>query len=456
MNEIIEFALDSRNLKNIPLHKYTSDFTFLVNGKEYKTNRFVADLLSPIIRQYHFTDETINEFSFSINNKDNNEDDYFHDFLNLSRFTKSKVDPIKKKYYSKYFLKLGNIDEYFRILPEYSEELTIENSIDLLIQMTELLTMNFNDTDSQLKSKISSNIKQLISFIAKNFDFINKNKIKELDIEIIEEIISNESLQLQEEDSLLKFLITLYEEDNKYSPLFENVIFQNVQKETFELFISSFSLSDINNSIWESIRQRFLSPESKQKQQCENLRYLTQFQNINFQYQKGSNELDGIINYLISTNEKKLENEMIKITSNSVLDPLKYHPRNLIEYEKNNGYASKDDGNAFVCFDFKDKEIQLTSYSIQSSNSEANYHHLKNWSIEVSNDGNNWIEIDHHEDCPKLNGQKIIANFEVQQVNEYNRFVRIRQTGNSWAFWGNHNSLFFYSIEFFGNLRIKC
>ena len=149
------------------------------------------------------------------------------------------------------------------------------------------------------------------------------------------------------------------------------------------------------------------------------------------------------------------DNGTIEITSNSILDPTKYHPKNLIEFDKNNGYASKDDGNAFVCFDFKDKSIQLSSYSIQSNSSGENYHHLKNWVVEVSNDNINWLEIDRHENCPQLNGQNIISNFEVRNENtDYYRFVKIRQTGNSWAFWGNHNSLFFYSIEFFGKLKI--
>lgn len=450
MDDNIEFALDTENLKNIPLHKYTSDFTFLVNGKEYKTNRFIADLLSPIIREYHFADETINEFSFKINNENDQFDDYFQDFLQLSSFTKSKIDSKRQNYYSKYFLKLGNIEEYFRILPEYSEGITIENAIDLLDQFISI-TKNINDKNLPLKSKISRNIQQLISFLAQNFDFIDKNKIKELDIELIEEIISNESLQLKEEDSLLRFLIELYEKDDRYSPLFEYVIFQNVQEETFELFMSTITFSDINNSVWESIRKRF-NPQELKKQLIKS-RYIQETQNHQFEYEKGK-EFDGIIHHLINNSSENIfDNGTIGITSNSILDPKKYHPKNLIDLGKNNGYASKDDGNAFVCFDFKDKKINLTSYSIHSNSSGENYHHLKNWVIEVSNDETNWIEIDRNENCTKLNGPNIIANFEVRKENEFFRFIRIRQTGNSWAFWGNHNNLFFYSIEFFGNLK---
>ncbi|KAK8844869.1 hypothetical protein M9Y10_021040 [Tritrichomonas musculus] len=450
MNDF-EFALDTENLKKIPLHKYTTDFSFLVDGKRYRTNRFVADLLSPIIRKYHFIDETINEFSFNIESNDDKDNDYFHDFLTLSSFTKNIIDPIRRKYYSKYFLKLGNIEEYFRISPTCSEEITIENAVDQLYQISTLLSKTFYDENLQIKSKFSQNIKHLISFISKNFEFVNKEKIKELSIETIEEIISNESLQLQEEDSLLRFLIDLYKEDCKYSPLFEHVIFSNVHNDIFKEFMLNISLTDINYSIWEAICKRISL--QKIKNIDTNPRYLTKSHIYQFEYYK-EKEFDGIMRFLSKTTGGNIyDNGTIDITSNSILDIQKYNPKNLVDYDNNNGYASKDDGNAFICFDFKDKSIQLTNYTIQSNNSGPNYHHLKNWLLEVSNDGSNWVEIDRHENCSKLNSQNIIAMFEIHQSHDYYRFARIRQIGNSWAFWGNHNSLFFYTIEFFGNIK---
>ena len=176
MSKYIEFSLDTKNFKNIPLHKYTSDFTFLVNGKEYKTNRFIADILSPIIREYHFSDETINEFSFNIDKSDEFNNDFFLDFLNLARFTNQKVDQIRKKYYSICFLKLGNIEEYLRILPEFTEELSIDNIIELIDYISSFSSVTFHEENSQIKSQMIKNRKQIITYIAKNFEYIDKER----------------------------------------------------------------------------------------------------------------------------------------------------------------------------------------------------------------------------------------------------------------------------------------
>ena len=57
------------SILNVPLPKYDNDFTFIVNGKEFLTNRITADLLSPKICKIHFDDPTIK--SFTINTKPN-------------------------------------------------------------------------------------------------------------------------------------------------------------------------------------------------------------------------------------------------------------------------------------------------------------------------------------------------------------------------------------------------
>ena len=60
-------SLLNNNLKDIPFHKYEKNFTFIVNGKRYETNRVVADILSPIIRNYHYQDESIDQFEIKSN-----------------------------------------------------------------------------------------------------------------------------------------------------------------------------------------------------------------------------------------------------------------------------------------------------------------------------------------------------------------------------------------------------
>lgn len=87
------FSLSIDNLKQIPFEKYDNKFTFIVNGKRYETSRFIADLLSPIIREYHYSDETKTEYILKTKidvQEQLNGDDYFTDFLSLTSFDTKK------------------------------------------------------------------------------------------------------------------------------------------------------------------------------------------------------------------------------------------------------------------------------------------------------------------------------------------------------------------------------
>ena len=176
---------------------------------------------------------------------------------------------------------------------------------------------------------------------------------------------------------------------------------------------------------------------------------------LNFDLQEGK-EFNGIMKFLVEETGGNIhDNGTIEITSNSI--NADNHPKNLVDYSNNNFYYSKDNGNAIICFDFKEKSVQLSSYTIQSYDLNANWGHLKNWVIEQSNDAKNWTEIDSHQDDPTLNGPSIVASFEIPEKEnlQYSRFIRIRQTGNSWFFTGSHNSIYFPYIEFYGKLKLS-
>ena len=92
----------------------------------------------------------------------------------------------------------------------------------------------------------------------------------------------------------------------------------------------------------------------------------------------------------------------------------------------------------------------MTSYSIKSYAGYQNWHNLKNWKIEVSNDGNEWTTIDEHKNDSTLNGDRVIGTFKIQQETQFYRFIRLHQTGQNWA---NNNYMVFYCIEFYGKLK---
>lgn len=194
------FSISPDSLKNIPFQMYDKDFTFIVNGKRYKTNRIIADALSPLLQQLHYTDKSIDEFVINTKpcNKqmfnDISDKDYFEDFLKLGTFQNIEVDSIRQHLFSEYFYMLKNTNEFFRIQPNYLQGLTEGNAIERLILLTNVIS-KFGESFFQKTNPIN----EIISFVSSRFESINKEKIKQLDINIIEQIISNKSLKLIDE-----------------------------------------------------------------------------------------------------------------------------------------------------------------------------------------------------------------------------------------------------------------
>lgn len=439
----------SSNIKKIPFEKYEKDFVFIVNGKRYETSRFEADLISPIIRNYHYNDEAISEFSIDLKISKEEENDYFLDFLNYFKKDNQVIDSIHQNYYINYFFQLGNADEnsFFKI--DLIDELAPDNIIARLKTASEIIknikkftSKDFNQSNLFLDGL---NFNKMIQYASSNFDQISKKDMETLDDYIIEEIISNDSLKIDSEDSLFQFIIDLYEKDQTKSYLFEYIYFNNISQISFEKFIEKFSIENLNSRIWYSICERLLPTT---KTESTNNRYMLDKYIIKFKHKRGE-EFNGIMNFL---NKKEGGNihdlGIIEITSNSIYSTC--IPKNLIDYQSENFYYSLDDPKACVCFDFKDKKLQISSYSLKSSNFGPNDYHLKNWVLEVSNDQKNWEIIDEHNDDPVLNGQGIIVTFKTKTQNSFYQFIRLRQTRTNW--YGDYQ-IRLSKIEFYGKLK---
>ncbi|KAK8854333.1 hypothetical protein M9Y10_016893 [Tritrichomonas musculus] len=452
----MNFALSLKQIKKIPFEKLEKNFTFIVNGKHYETNRFVADFLSPVILNYHYLDETINFFEFSTDidketgNSLTDERDYFQEFLQLVDFQSKQISKSQKDHYIEYFIHLGNFDEYCELQKENLEELTPENVIDRLeIFLTSLQKFNYTKLSKNVEivnEAISNeNIKQIIKYASSHFDQIDKSKMKKINIDMIEEILKNEELKLEDEDTLLNFVLDLYENNDQFSSLFEYVKFENVSEESLSNFIDKFDYQLMTAGVWKSICHR-LVPNDQEKGN----RYKQSYKK--FVHKEGE-DFNGIIRYLTNKYGGNVHDKgVVDISSTSIQgDKIAYHPKNLVDYQNSsNYYYSKPEPSVIISFDFKDYLIQLTNYTIKTDNGPENYDHLRNWVIEVSNDKEKWDVIDKHDDDTSLRGANIIHTFSVQKAEGFHRYIRIRQTGHSWN--GSYY-LRFYFIEFYGMLK---
>lgn len=458
-NKTFDFSLSEKSLKDIPFGMYENNFTFYVDGKPYKTNRFIADLLSPYVRQLHYTDKSIDEFYINIkeetaqNNqseatKKREEEDFFLDFLKLASFEDIKIDLKRQQRFMNYFYALGNFDEFYLIQPDFFEEINEDNAIDRLILLT-------NNKNIRLTSnlRLTESINNIITFISSHFESIDKEKMKQLHPNIIESIISNKSLKLQEEDTLLGFILEMYEKDRTTSPLFEYVLFNNVSKDMIETFLQEFDINDINNGIWKSFSKGIFSASLN-----DTSRYTEDRLAMVFEHDRGK-EFEGIMKYLTNETGGNIhDNGTIEITSNSICNnSISNHPKNLVDYQNASSYyhSADKEGHAYIRFDFRDKLVNLSSYTIKSNNNgtSSTSWNLKSWVMEVSNDCQKWEEVDRHENDSTLNGANIIHTFDIQKPsNNFYRYVQLRQTGDSWSS-PNDKRFWFYLIEFYGKLK---
>ena len=251
MSSSNQMKLLEKSIINVPLCQCDDDFYFIVNGEEYKTTRIISDLLSPRICHIHRSDPTNN--IFQITTQQNGD---FSKILNLVDFNKHEIEENEIEFISEVIEFLGN---EFIIVDIKHQELTEDNALDLL--------------QEHLKLKIfgSKLISKEIDFISSHFyEFLENQveKIMNIDIEIIEKIISNNNLIIRNENQLLSFINNLYSSDSNYANLYEFVLFQNVDKESIEEFLSIYNINDITHEIWESIscrlKQKVINNDEKE------------------------------------------------------------------------------------------------------------------------------------------------------------------------------------------------
>lgn len=431
------YSLSTDNVRKVPFEKYQKDFTFIVNGERYETSRFFADLLSPTICNYHYNDDTLDEFTL---NTECNEADSFHEFLQIINFNEREIDSIQRERFCEYFLQLGNIDEYLRLHPDYFEDLSPSNVIDRLKFTKSMIGKQVNERETSEKT---GKFYKIVEYASEHFTELPKEKLKMIDICLLEEIIKNDKLRLEDEDFLLHEILELYGEDRRYSVLFEYVEFNNLKNSSLKEFIEHFDIEYLSIGTWRSICQRLVqSGDSPVRSD----RYISKEEV--FDHKEGD-EFKGIIGHLTEETGGNIhDNGTIQITSNSVYSD--YYPRNIVDYQNSNYYESDDQENSHVCFDFKDKEIQVTGYSLKSVSWGINSHNLKSWVVEVSNDQQSWEEIDKRENDSSLNGPNLIATFRTKEKKSFYRFIRLRLTGKSWS---NYYYVAIASIEFYGKMK---
>lgn len=421
---------------SVPLKKYAKDFLFIVNDEEFRTSRIIADLLSPIISKLHISDPTIDNFTINTNSQGN-----FSQILSLIEFNEKQFSDNEIPFILEVIEILGNESIEYQ---EEIEDLTVDN-VFKFIKKHEKFPKFYSKQLSIEIDLISSHFNELCE--KQERDFLS------ISIDTLISILNSNKLQLDSEDQLLKFVNKIYHFNSKYSMIYETVIFENATPEMMSEFISLYDVSDINKTVWNCLSKR-LEKEIKidNRENCIQKveRRYKEIQNKGLIFPVKENEFDGILNYL-----KKISNDEtckeVNIESYSVINDCQ--PRNVVLFDRKDMFLEtlglRND--EWLRFDFRDRRVIPTGYTIMSYPYNENSHHPRLWVIEGSIDNAHWEILDKQDkERSELRGTNKVHTFNMNhQSSKEFRFIRMRLTGKNWL---DQQRLALSCFELYGTL----
>jgi hypothetical protein len=156
--------------------------------------------------------------------------------------------------------------------------------------------------------------------------------------------------------------------------------------------------------------------------------------------------LEGIIAFLTKEHGGNVHAKGIVEVAASTNDIL-IGPSHLVDLDEKSYIQCSNLPNQWVHYDFKDRRVKLTDYSIAAHTSNW---FLRSWVVEGSNDGeeNHWTPLDSRTNNTDAHSGHPIATFHVAE-SEFYRFIRLRHMGKTA---NGHDYLILHGFEVFGFL----
>lgn len=435
LEETVEVRLSSRGLENVPFELHEKDFEFVVGKEHIGVSSFVAEFLSPKICRLRRSDAAF--CRYFVETRDVNH--CFDRFLSAGRGSDLHIDRANASFFISLFLELEN-EELFSNLVSSMErtELTAENAVSQL--MMKRLCFSEMHCDREL------------DFVASHFFEIPEQSLSKLDSETLARVLSRDCLKIESEDRLYAFIRHLIDEDASNCFLLEFVLFEFLSESSIRSFAGEsdeFVIGHLSVPVWRQICRRLvLAPKLDDSSASVGSRYCRVVPNFPLDE---SQPLNGIIAHLTRTHGGNVSDTgVVGITADRPYsDDPSDAAKNVADLGTDSYFQSDNVPNRWISFDFKDRRITPTAYSIRPYSAGPGNHHLKSWVIEVSNDGKDWTEVDRRENNSDLNDNRVTRSFRTSRQEEC-RFIRLRQIGKN--HYGN-DFLRFTSFEIFGLLR---
>jgi hypothetical protein len=208
-------------------------FIFVINGQELKFDIVEAILLSPFVCDQLLVDRST--MKFFINDKSISPK-HFEMVVELSHGSAVTINTTFKDSILSLCHILGN------------------NNLEIICLACFLTTDSHSETICVNPNSCKSSPQ---SMIAQNFDLCSIETLLRLDSDLLDDILTDESLLLSNEDELLKVLIKLAEFDSSYAQLFHNIHFELLTFSALSNFIDCFNFSNLTPMIWVNLSVLF-------------------------------------------------------------------------------------------------------------------------------------------------------------------------------------------------------
>jgi hypothetical protein len=154
--------------------------------------------------------------------------------------------------------------------------------------------------------------------------------------------------------------------------------------------------------------------------------------------------LDGIIAYLSRESGGNVHDRTIVELTAKTVDGS--HPAKCaVDLKSDNYYESEDKPDQWICFNFKDRRVRPSHYSIHAHSSNW---WLRSWVLEGSEDNSKWTVLDEQTGNDRTNSSHPIGTFAVSRSSPC-QWIRLRQTGKNVQ---GSDHLILFAVELFGEL----
>ncbi|OHT03894.1 hypothetical protein TRFO_28734 [Tritrichomonas foetus] len=429
---MMTFTLSTAGLSNIDFDIYEKDFTFYIGEEQFECNKLLADFISPNICKLRINDPTID--CYYINNIGNINANLFNLILSLAMGYTIEIAKEDRRSITTLFSELGNT-EFLTFLCSSLDDIDEDNVIDTI----------------KLKSDLGLSINKEISYIASHFHKIERDQLKTLTADQLYMIFAKKGLCVESEDWLFDFIYEMTKKSKSYFSLYEHIEFPNLSLDKIMLFTDTTRLDQLNERTWRSLCRRLQNVPSFKKRKYKGKDKKENCLNIPYSF---LNDMKGIFSYMSGKYHCNVgQLNIVKITTSSVYGPHKiYSPNNVVDLVTSSSFQSINIPDQWICFDFKERRIMPSYYSIKSCDGGPGNCHPMNWVIEASNDWEEWIELDRQIDnnvfVNEGSSTNIIASFIIRKPI-VSRYFRLRQIGKNS---GLNDYLYLAGLEIYGKL----